>query len=174
MTPSSDRAGRDPAGGPLFRGLTPRDPAAGGSTTGSDPRGPTVVVGVDGLDASRAALAWAVRYADHVAATVRAVAVWRPPPPIAQPEWFTDEEYERDARRWLDEALAELPGGHEHIEGLVVGGEPGDTLLEHARGAVALVLGSRRHGAVEGALVGSVALHCAHHARCPLVLVPKG
>jgi nucleotide-binding universal stress UspA family protein len=169
MTPTGDRVGRNPAGSPISGG-----PASRSSATGSDRPGPSVVVGIDGLEASRAALAWAVRYADQVAAAVRAVAVWRRPPAVAQPDWFTDSEYERDARRWLDEALAGLPGGCADVEGLVAGGEPGDTLLEHARGADALVLGSRRRGAVEGALLGSVALHCVHHARCPLVLVPAG
>ena len=147
--------------------------ASGSSTTGNGRPGPTVVVGIDGLEPSRAALEWGVRYADRVGATVRAVAVWRRLPTVGQPEWFTESEYERDAQEWLEEALAGLPKDrHDDVEGLVARGEPGETLLKHAHDADALVLGNSRGGAIGGALLGSVALHCAHHARCPLVLVP--
>lgn len=144
------------------------------ASSGTDaPGSPVVVVGIDGSDPSRAALAWAVGYAEQVGATVRAVAVWQQPSAIGQAEWFPEPEYERAAQAWLDDALAGLPGGpHEDVEGLVARGDPGDTLLEHARGAGALVLGNSRPGGVAGALLGSVGQHCVHHAECPLVLVP--
>jgi nucleotide-binding universal stress UspA family protein len=35
------------------------------------------------------------------------------------------------------------------------------------------VLGNRGRGPFTAALVGSVALRCAHQARCPVVLVPN-
>jgi predicted dienelactone hydrolase len=35
-----------------------------------------------------------------------------------------------------------------------------------------LVVGNTGRGALAGAVTGSVALRCAHHARCPIVLVP--
>jgi nucleotide-binding universal stress UspA family protein len=142
---------------------------------GTDGRArPAVLVGVDGSDPSRAVLAWAVRYAEQVGAAVRAVAVWQQPSAVGQTEWFPEPEYERAAQAWLDEALAGLPGGpHDGVESLVARGDPGDTLLEHTRDAGLLVLGNSRRGGVAGALLGSVGLHCAHHATCPLVLVPS-
>jgi nucleotide-binding universal stress UspA family protein len=141
--------------------------------SGTDgPGRPVVLVGIDGSDPSRAALAWAVTYAEEVGATVRAVAVWQQPSAIGQAEWFPEPEYERAAQAWLDETLTGLPdGAHDGVESLVARGDPGDTLLEHARDAGVLVLGNSRRGGVAGALLGSVGLHCAHHAACPLVLV---
>lgn len=141
--------------------------------SGTDGPGAPVVVGIDGSDPSRAALAWAVRYAEQVGAAVRAVAVWQQPSAVGQAEWFPEPEYERAAQAWLGDALAGLSGGpHGGVEGLVARGDPGDVLLEHARAAGILVLGNSRRGGVPGALLGSVGLHCAHHATCPLVLVP--
>jgi nucleotide-binding universal stress UspA family protein len=46
-------------------------------------------------------------------------------------------------------------------------------LLEAARGAAELVVGTRGHGGFMGLLLGSVSQQCAHHAPCPIVLVPR-
>jgi nucleotide-binding universal stress UspA family protein len=45
-------------------------------------------------------------------------------------------------------------------------------LLDRALRADLLVLGNKGRGGVTGAMLGSVAQRCAHHARCPVVLVP--
>lgn len=44
-------------------------------------------------------------------------------------------------------------------------------LLDAAQGAELLVVGSRGHHAVSGLLLGSVGLHCATHAPCPVLIV---
>ncbi|WP_317620853.1 universal stress protein [Streptomyces sp. CBMA123] len=44
-------------------------------------------------------------------------------------------------------------------------------LLDAARGAELLVVGSRGHGGFTGALLGSVGQHCVQHAPCPVVVV---
>jgi nucleotide-binding universal stress UspA family protein len=43
--------------------------------------------------------------------------------------------------------------------------------VEAAAGADLLVVGSRGHGALAGALIGSVSQQCLHHAPCPLAIV---
>ena len=44
-----------------------------------------------------------------------------------------------------------------------------------AAGADLLVVGGRGRGPVRGILLGSVALHCAMHAPCPVMIVhPSG
>ena len=58
---------------------------------------------------------------------------------------------------------------------------PVETVLTHDTAASSLihgshdtrlvVVGSRGHGAVGGALLGSVGLHLLHHADCPVLIV---
>lgn len=36
-----------------------------------------------------------------------------------------------------------------------------------------LVVGSRGHGAIRRAVMGSVSNYCAHHAKCPVLIVKK-
>jgi nucleotide-binding universal stress UspA family protein len=45
-------------------------------------------------------------------------------------------------------------------------------LVEVAKDADLLVLGTRGHGGFSGLLLGSVSQQVSHHAPCPLVLVP--
>jgi nucleotide-binding universal stress UspA family protein len=52
-----------------------------------------------------------------------------------------------------------------------VPGRPAGVLVEAAEGAAVLVVGSRGRGAVRSAVLGSVALHCVTHARCPVEVV---
>ena len=63
------------------------------------------------------------------------------------------------------------PGGVD-IERRVVVGAPGAVLVAESREADLLVVGSRGHGGFAGLLLGSVSQQCAHHAACPVVIVP--
>jgi nucleotide-binding universal stress UspA family protein len=54
----------------------------------------------------------------------------------------------------------------------VVEGAPAPVLLEAAKGADLLVVGMRGHGGFVGLLLGSVSQQCAHHAPCPIAIVP--
>jgi len=57
------------------------------------------------------------------------------------------------------------------VETSVAEGSPGRALVEAAKGAELLVVGSRGRGGFAGALFGSVSLHCVSHAPCPVVVV---
>jgi nucleotide-binding universal stress UspA family protein len=46
-------------------------------------------------------------------------------------------------------------------------------LLDRARGADLLVVGSRGHSEFVDLLLGSTSLACSHHSPCPVVIVPE-
>jgi len=55
-----------------------------------------------------------------------------------------------------------------------VEGTAAAALVEESRGADLLVVGSRGLGGFRGLLLGSVGQQVAHHAACPVVIVPHG
>jgi nucleotide-binding universal stress UspA family protein len=59
------------------------------------------------------------------------------------------------------------------VRSRVTQGHASQVLLDAADGADLLVVGSRGHGSFADALLGSVSQNCAHHARCP-VLIMRG
>ena len=83
-------------------------------------------------------------------------------------------DVEQSAQLVIDEALAEIgqAGDAVHLTGRGVEGAAAKVLLEEAANADLLVVGRRGHGGFMGLLLGSVAQQLAHHAPCPLVIVP--
>jgi nucleotide-binding universal stress UspA family protein len=83
-------------------------------------------------------------------------------------------ELEAQARRELDLVLAgvderALPG---RIEPTLVRDDPAKALLDAAKGADLLVVGSRGLGAAGDAALGSVSHRVISEASCPVVVVP--
>ncbi|MEU4115183.1 universal stress protein [Kitasatospora sp. NPDC028055] len=139
-----------------------------------DERPARIVVGVDGSPPSRAALAWATRYAEATGATVDAVIAWQYPVGYGWPApGLQAFDFEDNARQALADAVSETGAGAPRVQirQHVVQGHPATALLESADGAHLLVVGNRGHGGFTGALLGSVSLHCVHHAHCPVVVV---
>jgi nucleotide-binding universal stress UspA family protein len=137
---------------------------------------PRVVVGVDGSDGSREALARAVAEAGRLDADVTAIAAysvrtyWSGAYQAAVPP----VERLREAVRSQAEGMVAEVGAPPRVAVLPVEGPAGDALVRAADGAELLVVGSRGRGAVRGMLLGSVALHCVIHAPCPVMVVPSG
>lgn len=136
-----------------------------------------IVVGVDGSEGSRRALAWALEEAAHRSATLEVVHAWSYPTggELAGLPWkLNREDFEKTARLTLEQAVAEAgprePGVH--VELLLLEGPAVRTLLQQAREADLLVVGSRGRGGFGGLLLGSVSQQCAYHAPCPIVIVP--
>ena len=128
-----------------------------------------IVAGVDGSPWSKAALAWAVRQAELTGAVVEAVTAWELPATSGlDPQLYLD--YPAAAAKMLTDAIAEA-GGQATVHPRVKPGHAADVLVEASAGAELLVVGSRGHGGFVGALLGSVSLHCLHHAQCPVVVV---
>jgi nucleotide-binding universal stress UspA family protein len=57
------------------------------------------------------------------------------------------------------------------IRPVVVRDNAARALIDAAKDADLLVVGSRGHSGFTEALLGSVGQHCVHHAHCPVVVV---
>lgn len=142
--------------------------------------GPRVVVGIDGSAQADRALREAAHQAVLRHAELDVVHVWSPPVgvgslgAVATPSDM--EASETVARQLLDarvEAvvgrLDQRPSRVERI--LVADHSPARLLIETAKGADLLVVGSRGRGGFAGLLLGSVSQQCVHHAPCPVLVV---
>ena len=143
--------------------------------TRKDTVGGVVVVGVDGSEASKDALRWAIRYARMAGATVHAVTAWHYPASVgwAASPVILEMDLEGEARQALKQTVEYVVAteGPVTIQTRVVEGPPALILLKAATDADLLVVGSRGHGAFAGMVLGSVSEHCVHHANCPVVVV---
>jgi nucleotide-binding universal stress UspA family protein len=139
-----------------------------------------IVVGVDGSAGSAAAFEWALQQAELTGSDLTAVLVY------SYELWWIDggtdyepkiiEDKAREARRKLIEFLAAwMPeSAAVSVHPIVVEGHTTNALLEVAREADLLVVGSRGRGELAGLLLGSVSQRCAERASCPVVVVPSG
>ena len=134
----------------------------------------TIVVGVDGSECAEKALAWAVGEARLRGDRVRAVHAWEYPVNgavygLMGPQLGL-EELRDAAKATLEEAVEPLQNGVP-IEQVVVEGPAAHALMSASRDADLLVVGSRGRGGFKRLLLGSVSTQCAHHSRCPVVIV---
>jgi nucleotide-binding universal stress UspA family protein len=136
-----------------------------------------IVVGIDGSDTARRALRWAIEEGRVRRAEIEVVHAWQLPYAVGHP--FTiaaldPETMEAAASRLLDVTVDE-----EDTSGLarppirtLVDGGAAAAILERARDANVVVVGSRGLGGFSGLLLGSVSHQVAHHAGCPVVVIP--
>lgn len=91
---------------------------------------------------------------------------------VMAPDDYDEEEREREAA--ATEELHGLRGtlGVPDAAVRVIRGEPGVALCQLAEdvGAAAIVIGSRGHGGLRRAVLGSVSDHVVRHAPCPVVV----
>ena len=136
-----------------------------------------IVVGVDGSEAGTDALRWAVGEAEMRAASLQIVHAWQIP--YAESSGFTGisivpADLEECARQELEGAVSDvdLTRLATPAEVVLVHRSPAIGLVEAAKGADLLVVGTRGRGGFAGLLLGSVSQQVAHHAPCPVVIVP--
>ncbi len=137
-----------------------------------------IVVGVDGSEGSEAALRFAAAEAGLRDAKLRVVCAWEIPAAAYATTWGMAAEAEpgyadraRDvAAKALDRAARLQPGIDREVR--VVNGQPAEALLQESGDADLLVVGSRGLGGFKRLLLGSVSQQVAHHATCPVVIVP--
>lgn len=132
-----------------------------------------VVVGVDGSEDSKLALRWAVEYAGSLGGEVEAVAAPEIKMTAALTDSPTGEDYLRDASERLDKAIAEVVGDATTVPAkrTVTGDRAARALVEVARGADVLVIGSSGQGELPGMHIGSTTNYCVHHAPCPVMVL---
>lgn len=141
--------------------------------------GNSIVVGVDGSQASMAALRWAFEQAGALGADVVAVHAWEPAgrgmapyaPASARP-------VPADERVRAAELLAatvrqvlgpQVPGV---VRAVLVEGPPARVLVQQATGALLLALGRTAHGQYGQPAIGAVGRACLRNATVPVVAVP--
>ncbi|WP_409054980.1 universal stress protein [Streptomyces sp. SYP-A7185] len=141
--------------------------------------GRDIVVGIDGSEASTAALRWAASQARALCAEVVAVHAWEPSAnriaPYAPLSALPTATEERDqAARLLASTVRAVFGPRidGSVRAVLAEGPPARVLLEHARGALMLAVGRTAHGEYEGPWNGSVGRECLRHATIPVVAVP--
>jgi nucleotide-binding universal stress UspA family protein len=82
---------------------------------------------------------------------------------------------ETQAKNLIEEALrragAQSANGLQ-IERIPVEGPAAKILIESAKGADMLVIGSHGHGGLRALILGSVSHRCAENPPCPLVITP--
>ena len=136
-----------------------------------------VVVGVDGSDASYGALHWAIDEAARREAqldVVNAYGFHQYPSPYGPIVAVDPGQMEKSSKAILDEMVAGAFGSSgppAAVELICASLTPAPALLESAKGADLLVVGSRGRGSFRGLLLGSVSQQCVHHAPCPVVVV---
>ena len=134
-----------------------------------------IVVGVDGCGGSQRALQWAIEAAGRRAATVEALHAWEPglTSGLYSGAVFTEESVQEAGEKVLEDTIAAAdPAGSTKVERRCVTAQPAAALIEAAKDADLLVVGSRGLGGFYRLLIGSVSSQVAHHAPCPVVVVP--
>jgi nucleotide-binding universal stress UspA family protein len=140
---------------------------------------PGILVGLDGSNYSERALEWAAREAAIRHAPLRVLAVHTVPvgwsgrgvPDPADNEIVKSTK--TSAQELTDKVLAGI--GSARPDGVTVdavNGIPADVLLRASEDADMIVLGARGGGGFARLHLGSVSDQVAHHAHCPVVIIP--
>lgn len=152
-----------------------RCPVAVVGETPTHPAGP-VVVGVDGSSHSSAAASVALEQAAARGVRVVVVTTWWlevvEGAVVTEPDTPEWSAVESRYRHVVEEALAPGRAAHPEVEVEVViaNARPVPTLLERARDASLLVVGSRGRGGFTGMALGSVSHKVLQRALCPVIV----
>lgn len=142
----------------------------------STPRTGPVVVGLDDTDGGRAALRFALEEGLARGTTVEIVTTWILDGLMRDritPQMIADEEHVVRIRQ--DRILTEVSRDFEKlppIAKLVLHDTGGAPLVEVAKDAAMLIVGSGRKGPLARTFLGSVSEYCVRHATVPVVVVP--
>lgn len=128
-----------------------------------------IVAGVDGSFGSATAVAWAAAYAREYGLVLDLVAVWEQ----LTPDDGRGDGHLQIARDRLERAVEALSRQRtlpERVISAPLRGQPGARLVERARDAQLLVLGTTGISSPE--IPGGIGLYCLRHTTTPVVFVP--
>jgi nucleotide-binding universal stress UspA family protein len=141
-------------------------------------RGGLVLVGADGSPGSGLAVGFAFEEAERRGATVGVMRSWRPPKQfwggdVRPPGHVHPDELESAEARSLQDWVRPWRDRHPQVEvrWMLTVERPAAALVEAAREASLVVVGSRGHGGFAGLLLGSVSQQVINHAPGPVVVV---
>ncbi|MEE6274157.1 universal stress protein [Georgenia sp. MJ206] len=137
-----------------------------------------VLVGVDGSEASLAAVDWAVAEATTLGWRVHIVCAYAVPSfTVASLDGgfaaVDDSAIQQGAQTVLDEAVARATAAGVHVTSALETGDPAGVLVELSRQAGIAVVGTRGGGGFTDRLLGTVSSALPAHAHCPTVVVPQ-
>jgi nucleotide-binding universal stress UspA family protein len=138
-----------------------------------------IVVGIDSSNHSMTALEWAMREAAVHGEPLTVVTV----EVVVASGWGGSQVYGVDyelrdkAQKAAEEAVAAAAqklgdGAPKSVTVKAVLGQPAEQMLEAAKEADHLILGRRGTGGFNRLTLGSVSSQVAHHADCPVTIVP--
>lgn len=143
-----------------------------------DPGADSVIVGIDGNPGSTAAIEFAFEMASRHGWRLVAVHAWEVPAydvlvvPTTTGSIPLDDLSAEEARMSA-ETLAGFKADYPDVivEESIVHGSARTAIIEAAAQAALVVVGTRGHGQVVGAVIGSVSHGVLHHARVPVAVV---
>ncbi len=137
-----------------------------------------IVVGIDRSPGAEQALRWAAKEAKERGLPLHVLFAWDALGiEIARESgWAKAVTFDMEkeaAEAVIDKTVANVLGDVTGLEVVAVPAPDGavKSLLEASKTAELLVVGSHGHGGFDGMVIGSVGLHCAMHAHCPVVVV---
>jgi nucleotide-binding universal stress UspA family protein len=141
---------------------------------------PGILVGLDGSNYSERALEWAAKEAAIRHAPLRVLAVHTVPSGWSGrgvPDPVDNQlvvQTKAAAQELTDKVLAGIGGARpDGVTVDAVNGIPADVLLRASEDADMIVLGARGGGGFARLHLGSVSDQVAHHAHCPVVIIPQ-
>jgi nucleotide-binding universal stress UspA family protein len=137
-----------------------------------------IVVGVDGSAGAVAALRFGIEEAKLRGAGLKLVSAWHIPVGAYESGWVPipvdATDYAELGKATLERTIESVGAAAAGVEitRVVREGQAADVLVAEATGADLLVVGSRGLGGFRELLLGSTSQQCAHHAPCPVTIVP--
>jgi len=136
-----------------------------------------LLIAIDGSDGGHVAVEEGLALATDLAATVTFVCVRKAVPPRLGTPFYERSLHQglEQSRSVIEEAMELAAEAGIEADGEILEGDAADEIVSLAdnRDADLIVVGSRGHGPLAGALLGSVSSAVVQHAQCPVLVAKK-